>query len=119
MDLLNLIKIWPDFLQHIIIKKITPFSTIINLSKTCKELNQLIKKSFKSYDLLCISKNYLNHPYFKQPSLFYTNEHEWKIFNDIFSYYKYKYHINDAITSENLIYVEWRLKNKMIPNYFQ
>lgn len=102
---------FPQFLQHIVLEEFISFSAIVKLAQTCKDLHQWVLRSFKAYGLLCMTQKYKDYSSFYQPSLYYANNQERRIFNHIYSVFKFKQSINTAIITENLLNIEWLLDN--------
>ena len=96
MAILMMIERFPDFLQFMVLEKIIPFSDIINLSQTCKDLHQWIHKSFKAYHMLHIINSTGNYNLLMNANNFYENLIERRLFQIIYRLHKNKIHFNKA-----------------------
>lgn len=83
MTLLELIRVWPQFIEHVVDNNM--FGYIVNLAQTCRETRKYFH-SVKAYDLLCtiyVNKNFV---LLAEPTMFYQNEYEKRLFRKIYTF---------------------------------
>ena len=94
MELLEVIKIWVQFIPYIVYNNIAPFYQLVTLAQTCREFRKYFYNNFKAYSLLCqfYSKK-IKISIFQKPINFYQNRYEKYLFHKIYAASKYKFNI--------------------------
>ena len=129
--LLDMINMWPQFVQYILINDFVQFEDIVQLTLTCRKLRDYFHEMLKAYHLLCQyhyfrhfakriviehNKNFngneqfdidFSNKLFKSAELFYSNEYEKKLFQRIFDSFRLKPSIDEASFVGNIVILDW------------
>ena len=118
MHFLELIRAWPQFIQHVIINDIAPFNELIVLTQTCTELRNYYHTMLKTYIILCnYHRRRINISIFFDINNFYQNLMEKQLFRKIYAFQKNKPSIDDASTYNLVVVLEWHLSSGLKSKY--
>ena len=105
MLFLELIRVWPQFIQHVIINDIAPFNELIVLTQTCTELRNYFYK-LEPYRMLClynvdkVDENiFVNYDY--------HNEYNLQLFRKIYEYQKDKCDLERASENGYIVIIDY------------
>lgn len=103
----DLITLWPQFVQYLILNDIISFNHLISFAQTCKKVNECFYNTIKIYKIFCENYN-PNYGIVKIHNL-YNNSLEFELFIKIYTYSKKKILIDDASKFGSIPILNWYL----------